>query len=233
MKLAQNRLFKIVFVYIILLCTDVYAGDLRLADQQYIDPKGFFKIVPPNGWRKKDYPQDPRGKVAFLTAGDQVDLRVLVNGVDFSTLNALVAYCKKVEKRLGMNTHIKRTTFNGRPAVQRTFTMKGSKFLYYDFLIGEVDHNLSYSAPVGTYEKFLPLVSKSLETYEPIVKIVSDEAGDQHLIAKKKRLAELMLENGNYRLAIQFADEGLEFDPDNKTLGQLRDRAEKKFDEKK
>lgn len=230
MKLAQNLPFKIVFASIILLCANVYAEDLRLADHQYIDSKGFFKIVPPDGWRKTEYPQDPRGKVAFLTAGDQVDLRVLVNAVEFSTLDDLVDYCQNVEQRLGINTHIKRTTLDGRPAVRRTFTMKGSKFLYYDFLIGKVDHNLSYSAPVGSYEKFLPLISKSLETYEPILKLVSDGAGDQHLIAKKKRLTELMMENRNYGLAIQFADEGLEVDPDNETLQQLRDRALKKME---
>ena len=231
-KNPQNFLCKIVFLQIILLCVNVYAGDLRLADQQYIDPKGFFTIVPPDGWRKTEYPQDPRGKVAFLTSGDRVDLRVLVNAVDFSTLEDLVAYCQKVEKRLGMNTHIKRTTFGGRAAVQRTFTMKGSKFLYYDFLIGQVDHNLSYSAPVGSYEKFFPLISKSLETYEPVLKVVADDAGDQHVIAKKTRLAELMLETGNYGLAIHFAEEGLEVDPDNETLQQLRHRATTKFDGK-
>ncbi len=229
MKLARNMSFKVVFVSIIFLCVNVYAEDLRLADQQYIDPKGFFTIVPPDGWSKTEYPQDPRGKVAFLTAGDHVDLRVLVNAVEFSTLEDLVSFCQNVEKRLGINTHINRTTFDGRPAVQRTFTMKGSKFLYYDFLIGNVDHNLAYSAPVGSYEKFLSLISKSLETYEPAVKVVSDRVGDQHLIAKKKRLTELMLENGNYDLAIHYADEGLKIDLDNKTLHELRIRAVSKM----
>ena len=56
----------------------------QLSRTRYVDPKGFFKIVPPAGWRIREYPQDPRGKVAFMGPGD-VALRVLTNPVDFTS----------------------------------------------------------------------------------------------------------------------------------------------------
>jgi len=115
--------------------TVVNAADLQLADHQHIDPKGFFQIVPPNGWEIKEYPQDPRGKGAFLTDKNRVDFRILINAVNFSTFEDLVASCEKIGKRLGLNTNIKRIELNGRPAGQQSFVWKGLKFLYYDFLI--------------------------------------------------------------------------------------------------
>jgi hypothetical protein len=67
--------------------THVSAGDL--ATKRYIDPKGFFQLVPPTGWKVQEYPQDARRKVAFSAPEVNVDLRVLVNSVDFSTVEAL------------------------------------------------------------------------------------------------------------------------------------------------
>ena len=39
----------------------------ELADKRYTDPKGYFQLVPPAGWRIEEYPDDVRGKVAFLS----------------------------------------------------------------------------------------------------------------------------------------------------------------------
>jgi hypothetical protein len=126
-------------------------GGAQLADQQYVDPKGNFKIVPPRGWKVQEYPQDPRGKVAFLAPDGSGDLRVLTNSVEFSTLGDLVKFCQDLEKRIGLSTNIKKVEFYGRPAVQRNFTIKGKEFLAYDLLIGKVDHNLQYGADQSTF----------------------------------------------------------------------------------
>ncbi len=118
----------------------------QLSKSLYSDPKGYFKIVPPDGWRVQEFHQDPRGKVAFIAPDSNVDLRVLVNAVDFSTIADLIAFCKEVESRIRISTNIEKITFDGRPAVRRTFQMKGHKFYYIDFLVGNVDHNIAYSA---------------------------------------------------------------------------------------
>lgn len=210
-----------------LLCNPVntFAADLLLSDKQYTDPKGYFKIIPPNGWRIQEYPNDPRGKVAFIGPAANIDLRVLVNSVDFTSINDLISFCKDVEKKIGTNTNIDKVDFVGKPAVKRSFEFKGVRLLYYDFLIGKVDHNIGYSAPPSLFNKFLPIVKTSMETYEPILKSLSAVEEKQHLIAKKKHLSELMILTKNYEMAIQYAEEGLAIEHNNKELQSLRDKA--------
>src|SRR4030065_2587680 len=147
------------------------AGDL--AASRYVDPKGFFKIVPPAGWKIQEYPQDVRGKVAFNAPVANIDLRVLVNAVEFSTTDALVTFCKSVESRTGLSTHIERVEFSGKAAVTRWYEAKGVKCFMIDFLEGQVDHNLQYCAPRASYEKYLPVAQKRMDTTEATSKGVS------------------------------------------------------------
>lgn len=202
-------------------------GTGQLSKSRYSDPKGYFKIVPPDGWRIQEYPQDPRGKVAFIDP-DDFQLRILINAVDFSTVEELVAFCKDVEKRIGTSTNIEKITFGGRPAVRRTFQMKGHKLYYIDFLVGNVDHNIAYSAIQAKYEKYLPVVMKSIETYTPSQRDISDKDIIKHSVAKSLRLAQLMIENGNFDLAREFIKEGLALDPSNKDLLAIEKRLQTK-----
>jgi len=71
----------------------------RLSDARYVDPKGFFNVVPPDGWLVQGYPDDPRGKVAFKCPDNpRVELRVLVNSVGFTDVDALMKFCRDAEK---------------------------------------------------------------------------------------------------------------------------------------
>jgi len=222
---ARLSLAAIVFLGLVVGPDLGLASDLALSTTQYVDPKGFFRIVPPDGWRLQEFPGDSRGKVAFFGPTNGTDLRVLVNAVDFSTIDELVAFCRDVERRIGMNTHIERTTFGGRPAVRRSFTARGSKLTYIDFLVGKVDHNLAYSARISDFDKFRDVATASMETYEPVSRTLSDNEATQQLVDKKIRLSELMLGISNYQMAFQYAEEGLEVEPDNARLKQLRDQA--------
>jgi hypothetical protein len=220
-KIATKFLILSIFVMIALSLNYVSAKE-RLADKRYVDPKGYFKIVPPTGWRMQEYPQDLRGKVAFSAPDESTDLRILVNSVEFSTVEELKAWCKDLEKQLGTDTHIKQTTFSGRPAIERSLEMRGLKLYYIDFLIGKVDHNLAFSAPVRLYEKYRPIALTSIETYEPLTKELTDDQARQHLVAKMRRLAQLMIENGNLHLALEYIAEGLQVAPDDAVLLELK-----------
>ena len=230
MKLTKGLNVTAVFALVTILClTASVLGQTKgqLAAKRYVDPKGYFKIVPPDGWRIQEYPQDPRGKVAFISA-DDIQLRVLVNAVDFSTAEELVAFCKDVEKRIGTSTNIERITFGARSAVRRTAYWQGQKWYWIDFLVGKVDHNLQYAAPPSKYDKYLPIAMKSIETYEPIIKDVSEKEATNHFVAKKMRLAQLMIENGNLDLALEFVKEGLEASPNDSELLKLKKQIEDK-----
>ncbi len=200
----------------------------KLSRTRYIDPKGYFKIAPPAGWRIEEYPQDPRGKVAFHCPEANVELRVLINAVDFSTIEELITSSKKIEKRIGEKTNIKKIMFTDRHAIERSFKFKGQKLYYIDFLVGKIDHNIAYSAPRNKYNKYLPIVMKSMETYEPIFDETSDHEVAKHAVAKKKRLTQLMIEHGNYDLALEFIKEGLELSPKDSDLLTLKQQIEDK-----
>lgn len=202
---------------------------IKLADKRYIDPKGYFMVVPPAEWRIQEYPDDVRGKVAFLAPNGNIGLRVLVNAVDFGTIDELLEFCRSTEKRLGVTMKIEKFDFYGRQAVRRSFEIRGQRFLYVDFLIGKVDHNLAYGAPPSRYDLYLPVVLKSMETYEPILKEVGDKESLDHLVAKKLRLGRLMLEAGRADLALEYTREGLAIAPDNQELLKLKQEVDSQF----
>jgi hypothetical protein len=204
----------------------------QLAPKRYVDPEGYFKIVPPDGWRIQEYPQDPRGKVAFIAPESNTDLRVLVNAVDFSTTDELIKFCKDIEARTGLSTNIEKTEFGGRQAVKRSFEAKGLKLYVIDFLIGSVDHNIQFAAPASSYQKHMPLILKSMETYEAIPRTASEKEILQHGVAKKLRLAQLMMDQGNYQLSLDYIKEGLELSPQDAKLLELKKQVESKIRKK-
>lgn len=208
----------------------------QLSQQRYLDPKDFFEVIPPKGWSIQEYPEDPRGKVAFK-ASEDVSLRILTSSVDFTSFEQLLSWCKtdgreKMGNFGATNITIEKISFGGKPAVRRIYQAHGRKFLNIDFLIGEVDHNLQYCAPPSKYSDYLPVTMKSMETYEPILRHLSDEEAKKHYVAKSIRLAQLMIENRNYDLALDFVKEGLEESPKDPALlklkKQIEDRSKKR-----
>jgi len=174
----------------------VMKSELPLAKTRYVDPKGFFSIIPPALWQVKEYPDDPRGKAAFLGPEANIDLRILINAVPFSTIEELLVFCHDIEKRMGIEMNISTGTINEGPAVQRSFSFKGLKFLYIDFLVGQVDHNLAYGAPLDKYDRYFPVVLRSIETYEPLFKEITDDQIRQHALAKKNSFGKTHDSNG-------------------------------------
>lgn len=205
------------------------SSKLELAAKRYVDPKGYFTVVPPAGWKIQEYPGDIRGKVAFLDQSGNVDLRVLVNAVNFSTTDKLIEFCRDAEKRLGVRMKIEKFDFYGREAVRRSFEFRGQRFLYVDFLIGKADHNLAYSAPPQKYDMYLPVILKSMETYEPNIRAVGDKERVDHLVAKKLRLGRLMLEAGRADLALEYVREGMAIAPNNQELLKLKREVDLRF----
>ena len=194
-----------------------------LAKSRYSDLNAYFKIVPPAGWRIQEYPQDPRGKVAFIaTAG--VELRVLAKGLSYDTFEEMLEEIRGIEKKIGTNTNIERITFSGMSAVKRTFTLKGTKMLVIDFMIGNTTHNIMYSASPSKFEKYLSMVWESMNTYEPTLRGVSPEDVKKHAIAKSLRLSQIFFEHGSYNLALEFIKEGLEVEPNNAELLKLKEK---------
>jgi len=92
-----------------------------------------------------------------------------------------------------------------------------------------VDHNIQFSAPASSYQKYIPLITKSMETYEPVARTASDKEVLQHGVAKKLRLAQLMMDQGNYELSLDYIKEGLELSPQDAKLLELKKQVESKL----
>lgn len=194
----------------------------RLQPALYTDPKGYFTIVPPEGWRIEEYPQDPRAKVTFIAPEPGVDFRVLVNMVDFEGIEGLVSYCEQAEGRIGTDTHIRTVLACGVPAVRRTFSFHGLQVYVTDLIVGRADHNLQYGALPDKYEKYLPVVRKSMETYRPLYHDFTDEEQVAHTVAKTMRLVQAMRASGRLHLALEELDKGLELSPTNRDFLRLK-----------
>lgn len=233
MKVKIKNLFLFILFTVLSLILHISIVDAEeLSKSPYVDPKGFFKIYPPHGWKVQEYPDDPRGKVVFIL-NDYIDLRILASIKDFSTFEELFEVDKEnarnIEKQFGTKITVEKTTFLGMPAVKRTFAVRGIKYLGIDFMVGNVRHDLQYGAPLAEFNKYLPCVMKSMETYEPIPKGMENQiAFKKHQLANRIRLAKLFLDMGNLENAYENVKEGLEIDPQNQELLKLKEEIEKK-----
>ncbi len=202
--------------------TDTDEPPVGLSSTRYIDPKGYFSITPPEGWQITEYPDDPRGKVAFSSPNQEASMRVLVEIVDFFTREDLVQRCREIERKLGTDTHIEEIVFNDMQAVSRHFYQQGLRISTIDIPVGGANHNLYYATPRFLYKKYLGIAMRSFETYEPVIKFMDYQSQIQQMVAKKIRLAQLMVINGDRERALQYIDEGLRLEPDNTYLLELK-----------
>lgn len=195
--------------------------ETKLATIRYSDPNKYFKIVPPAGWRILKYPEDPRGKVAFIGPAD-FELRILAKGLEYNSFEEMMEELKGIERGIGVNTNIEKIVFTDIPAVKRVFIFKGLKMLFIDFMIGNTSHNLMYSSSPKNFEKHLSLAWGSINTYEPTLRGVSAEDVKKHSIARSFRLSTIFFEQGNYDLALELINEGLDVEPNNAELLELK-----------
>lgn len=203
-----------------------------LALNPYVDPKGYFKITPPKGWKTDEYPTDSRGKVAFSkTEGSQlVEIRVLVQVTQVTDFQEFARKLKSNVANLGVQAEWQVTMFSGLPSVRSTMTVSAqgitNKFMNLRFLDGNIYHDLQFASPPALFDKYQDLVSRVVASYQ-IVKRPS--GGDDSALAKRQqaekylRLAQIAIELGDKKNAAVYVAEGLKIDPENKELQKLRD----------
>jgi hypothetical protein len=205
-----------------------------LSEKAYIDPKGFFKIIPPLGWELREFRDDPRGKVKFICQDAFNTVIQVIGAVSaFSNLDELVDDAKMAAQRLeakyNANTAIERTSFAGVPAMKFVFSIPGKlKQIQIQFLLGKNHYTLAYGAPPGRYDEFHSIAMMSFETVEPVLKDVAKNEFIKHIVASKLRTSKLLIQNEQTDYALILVNEGLKFDPDNKDLLELKKEIEKK-----
>ena len=104
------------------------------------------------------------------------------------------------------------------------------KMLWIDLLIDGVSHNFQYGAPPDVFDKHYDTAWQSMLTYEPMEreKPSSQEEARKHETAKWIRLARIALEMGKTQAAKAAVSAGLEADPENAELKQLKSELDKR-----
>jgi hypothetical protein len=200
-----------------------------LSDTPYVDPKGFFKIVPPQGWSIKEYSADPRGKVDFDLAPGPLTAQLKVIG-QISPYSGFEALLRDVELQLarmrerhGASTNVDKVTVDGEPAVRATIELPGKlKQLNLQMLRGKSHYTMAYGARPDLFDKYRPLVDKSIESFEPVAKEWSKEEAARHVAAGAIRRANLYIQLGRKDWALKAIEEGLAYSPGNKDLIALK-----------
>jgi hypothetical protein len=205
-----------------------------VTSQEYRDPKGFFTMLPPSNWLIREYPDDPRGKVAFLHPNIRnLNLRVIAQAADYKSFGELnknaEIVASKIRTQFNGQVSIERSSLGDAPALRIKITIPDQlKQLQYQFLRGRMYYNLAYSAPPNSYEDFLQKVTNSIATFEPTSQDVTTEDVVQHSVSAKVRRAKLFIEMGKLELAQEAVDEGLKIQPANSELRELKKIIEEK-----
>ncbi|OGW74630.1 MAG: hypothetical protein A2Z72_06200 [Omnitrophica bacterium RBG_13_46_9] len=205
-----------------------------LSDKIYSDPKGFFRIRPPEGWQIQEFRDDPRGKIKIIcTEAYNTVIQVIAMASPFSNFEELVRDSEGAAERLrykfNADVTTEKTTFANAKAVKVYFTMPGKlKQMQIQFLLGKNHYTLVYGAPPDIYEEFLPIAMISIGSFEPILKDVTEEEAIQHTVASRLRTAKLIIQAGQKEYALAVINEGLQLNPDNKELMELKKQLEEK-----
>lgn len=201
---------------------------ISLSSQQYVDPKGFFTIFPPSDWFIREYPNDPRGKVAFMHPSiKNLTLRIIAQAADYRNIEELKqnaeTVARKIRTQFGGEVTIRSSSLGDAPALRIIITIPDQfKQSQYQFLRGRMYYNISYSAPLDAFEDFLTEVTYSIDTFEPSSRGVSTKDVVQHSISAKVRRATLLIQTDNLELALEAVNEGLEIEPTNSKLIELK-----------
>ncbi|MFC1835674.1 hypothetical protein ACFL2Q_13220 [Thermodesulfobacteriota bacterium] len=209
------------------------ANSSKLSSAPYIDPKGYFKIIPPAGWTPKQYPNDPRGKVDFtyVSGRNRIQLIVSAQKSTFSSFESLFADnqagARRWGSRRGASLQSSRISMFGVPVGRFLQEIPGRvKLLQLHFLKGGNYYTLAVAGPPNSYRKFLSIAMKSIETFQPMFPDVKAEDAKKHVVASKIRTAKFLIKSGKKDYAREIINEGLGLEPGNKELIELKQQAE-------
>ncbi len=221
-------------VFVLFAAATSFAQEAVLSETMYTDPKGFFKIVPPNGWFTNEYSSDPRGKVDFdVTPGPlMAQLKLIAAASPFDGFEALIADSEasagRMRQRLGATVTVDRITMDEQPAVKMTLLIPGRlKNLTFQMIRGKCYYTLAYGARPDLFDKYYATVMKSIESFLPTPKDLSKQDAARQVAASRIRTAKLHIQLGRKDWALKAIEEGLAHDPENKELLELKKQVER------
>jgi len=232
-ELTTRLLPPLVLLAVGLLATVI---DSEAQSRVYEDKKnGYFKFVPPAGWRQVDFPTDPRTKVEFKS-DDGALMRLIVRGTDSEDRELMRSYASFMNERRDLTAEMRahpnsreisspqETKIAGFPANrQRAILRDGTHMEMIHFYGGTLFCNFAVTArSQGQLESVLPVAMRSLET-TVILRGSKPGEAERQLVARAVRLGHLLAKQGNFASAEATLRDALEMSP---TDTQLRESLE-------
>lgn len=224
---------------LVLWATDAFTQPA--SSEIYRDSNGYFAVLPPHGWTRKDFPSETvRSKISFHHPTDPRISVLIIAGPtprDPYTLDDVYAENKaKLDNPppplRGGNFELKRTKSSRYEGVTMTISKAG---MIESEVVMFVAKNLWYSInfSAGTKEDFnrnARIGRKFIEDFiilDPKKKFTNAEIV-QGLAASKKAMAELLEKTGNFGDALLYAQEGRALTPHDKDLEAIEKRLKQK-----
>jgi len=197
---------------------------------QYTHRTGMLSVAYPSTWTVREYPDDPRAKVEFADATRAAVARLIARPTFGEPLEEMLPDFEDVRLRMaaqGVKVTVSPVVTRGVRGFKQTMSAPGTMSVLYAFVDADMYCVFSFeSTPPDR-------LSRNWPTFEEILlganlqapATVSEEQGAALGVASRIRLAELGLRHGNVAEALRAVKEGLETDPYNPRLHELREKA--------
>ena len=189
-----------------------------LLGNEYVDPKGFFKIRPPAGWQISEYIDDPRGKTDFNSSPNKprAQLKIIGMASPFSNYEKFIhdseMQCERLKsqyKQYNVSITTEKTTFADVPAFKVYFTIPNNlNQMTIGFLMGKNYYSLLFGAPPDLYKEFFSVAMISFESFEPILKNVTEDEVVKHNAQFKIEDCNARDSNGTERICTYYYKRG-------------------------
>ena len=136
----------------------------QLSREIHEDKNGYFTIYPPFNWDKA-VPVNTGTTRIYFEKGEEMCLYVDICIVDFDMDSLYSLYAALDPKKNPAS--MKREEFRKYDAIFRTIKYDDRCFYTLEFLIEKTYHKLTFYASAAQFDRFLPVVMKSMNTYRP------------------------------------------------------------------
>ena len=223
---------KIIISVFTLLSISLFAQNKATNKNLYQDPNGYFSIFKPDGWKTSEYAEVSRGKVKFIHPVNS-KINVIVSGQanPFSSFQDLMEDLKRSTKQMeakysshGVSSKITSFDIDGVKYAKRDVTLQGLslKQMTMECIINSTYITIGFVAPISDFDKNLSKIYESISTISTSKKTYSDENIKSGMVESKLKQARINIQAGRKDWALQSIEEGLEIDPTNEKLLELK-----------
>ncbi len=227
----MKKSFLIFCMVFISICA--FAQNNAKTNNLYQDPNGYFSIYKPDGWKISEYQEVSRGKVKFIHPTNS-KINVIITGQPnpFDAFQDLMEDLKKSTKQMevkysayNVSSKISRLEIDGISYARREVNLQGLniKQMSMECMINNNYITISFVAPVSDYENNLFDIHESISTITTSKRIYSPENIQAAMVESKLKQAKINLQSGRKDWALKAIEEGLEINPSNKELLELKE----------